>query len=200
MIDPDYRRRARVARELSAIGRYAEIYEDLGEFCQSSPSSGFIFASDDGESADLPEIAQAVRKKGAAIPIVLYACQPTTEQVVRAMQSGALDYLQWPFDPHLLNTAIRRLSTEWEARTQQERLRALARAQLDQLTRREREVLSHLVDGCSNRQIAEALGISPRTVEIHRGNMMRKLRARSVSDAVRTALYAGPNDRVPIAA
>jgi two-component system response regulator FixJ len=69
-----------------------------------------------------------------------------------------------------------------------------ARARTAVLSPREKEVLSQLVEGKSNKGIALALDISPRTVEIHRANMMRKLNAQSIADAVRLALYAGPED------
>jgi two-component system response regulator FixJ len=71
---------------------------------------------------------------------------------------------------------------------------------IDELSPREMDVLNSLVSGNANKQTAQELGISPRTVEIHRGNMMRKLNARSPSDAVRLALYAGldePSDADP---
>lgn len=191
VIDPDYRRRAQVARALHDRHCHAEIYEDVNEFRQSYSDGDVIFAADDGNGEGRSETVQAVHASGAALPIVAYASEPKLEKVVAAMLSGALDYLSWPFEPAALDLTFRRLTAEGEQRSQQERRLAHARAKVDSLSRREREVLSHLVKGLSNKGIGEALTISPRTVEIHRANMMRKLNARSASDAVRIALYAG---------
>ena len=121
----------------------------------------------------------------------MYSDEPSPEKIVNAMLEGALDYLQFPFEPKLLDTAVARLSSEGERRAEQDRRRAHAKAAVEELSARELEVLASMVQGNSNKEIAQELGISPRTVEIHRGNMMRKLRARSTSDAIRLAVYAG---------
>jgi two-component system, LuxR family, response regulator FixJ len=191
VIDSDYARRARVARELHGRNLHAEIYEDLDEFTRHRPNKGFVFVADDEVFGGALEIAQTLRSTGTALPVVVYASEPSPERVVSAMLDGALDYLAWPFKPLLLERAFRRLSTEGERRFEQETLRQAAKAKIEKLSSREREVLLHLTQGLGNRGIAEALQISPRTVEIHRGNMMRKLNARTPSDAVRTALYGG---------
>ena len=91
-----------------------------------------------------------------------------------------------------------RIAGEGDQRLRRERLLSRARSQVEALSRREKQVLTLLIGGLSNRRIAEALEISPRTVEIHRSNMMTKLRARSVADAVKTGLYAGLDEDLSI--
>ena len=107
------------------------------------------------------------------------------------MLAGATGFLRWPFDDREFIDTLNRMSNEGELRVRRERMLFEAKTQVESLSRRERQVLTALIGGLSNKQIGEALEISPRTVEIHRSHMMTKLKARSVADAVRMALYAG---------
>lgn len=200
VIDPNFRRRAHVSRDLSSWNIHPEIYEDLTEFEQRHPSDGFVFAVDDEAAFDLCALMEAMRTNGVLLPVVMYAEQPAAEGVVNAMRSGALDYLQWPCEPHLFASTLRRLDIDGNRMLKEGRLRAAAKAKIGLLTNREREVLVRLTEGMSNKEIASALGISPRTVEIHRSHMMAKLSSQSAADAVRTALYAGLDDGFRFAA
>ncbi|HVT54953.1 MAG TPA: LuxR C-terminal-related transcriptional regulator [Xanthobacteraceae bacterium] len=155
-----------------------------------------ILASDDEVRSDLPELIEMLDANGRRLPVAMYSNEPSPEKIVKAMLDGALDYLQWPFEPQLLDRAVDRLQAEGKRRAEQDRRRARARALVEALSPRELEVLSLVVLGNANKEIAEDLGISPRTVEIHRSNMMRKLNARSTSDAVRVALYAGIDEEL----
>lgn len=194
VIDPDVRRRAQIAHELHSWNVHAEIYEGLDEFRSTSPDEGFVFAADDEIPSATAELSEAMRANGNPLPVVMYAEHPATERVVSAMRLGALDYLEWPFDAQRLGATFRRLDADGHRLRQSERLRAAARSKVAGLSAREGEVLVRLVQGMSNKQIANVLRISPRTVEIHRGNMMAKLNARAPADAVRIALYAGLED------
>jgi FixJ family two-component response regulator len=194
VIDADVHRRARVARELHAQGVHVEIYEDISELLISGLASGLVFIHDHPGSmldADIGHIRE--RTQGVA-PIVAYAENPTPEHVVAGMRAGALDYLKWPFEPHLLLGVFRHLVSGNDRSLRQELMRVRAKAKVDELSRREAEVLTHLVRGMSNKEIGRALGISPRTVEIHRANMMSKLGAHSSPAAVRIAVHAGLDD------
>lgn len=187
IIDPDSARRARISREMAARNLHAEIYEDVDEFRKADPRSGVVLAFDELSRSGIGKIADAA---AGILPLVVYANQPSPEQIVEAMLAGALDYLEWPFNPLLLDSAFRRLVVEGEQRMRRARLRSEAEARVALLSRRERQVLQQLLLGRSSKQIAQALGLSPRTVELHRGNMMKKLDATSPADAVRIALSA----------
>ena len=191
VIDPDFRRRARISHELMRRDFHAEIYEDLEEFGSRIPDEGTVLAIDDPARCDARGLMELLEGTGRRLPVAMYSDEPSPEKIVNAMLEGALDYLQFPFEPKLLDTAVARLSSEGERRAEQDRRRAHAKAAVEELSARELEVLASMVQGNSNKEIAQELGISPRTVEIHRGNMMRKLRARSTSDAIRLAVYAG---------
>jgi len=191
IIDPDFRRRARISYELTQRNFHAEIYEDLEEFGSRIPDAGTVFAADVPERCDARELIEILHGNGKKLPVAMYSETPSPEKIVRAMLEGVLDYLQFPFEPGLLDNAVARLSSEGQRRAEQEGRRAQAKAAIEELSARELEVLSSMVRGNSNKETAQELGISPRTVEIHRGNMMRKLKARSTSDAIRLAVYAG---------
>ena len=191
IIDPDHRRRARIAREFSGKSFHAEIYEDLKEFRLTDPKTGFVFASAEigsGTPGGMTEVVEATR---GVLPLVVYAHHPKPEQVVTAMLAGAIDYLEWPFNPLLLDSAFRRLVTQGEVRSKQARQQVAAKERVATLSRRERDVLRLLLLGMSSKKMADVLGLSARTVEVHRGNMMRKLDANSAPDAVRIGLSAG---------
>ena len=106
------------------------------------------------------------------------------------MREGAIDSLAWPFDAALLAGSLVRLGEEGDRRRKVELAKAEAKASVGQLTGREHDVLVSLLHGNSTKQIAAELDLSPRTVEIYRKNVMRKLDAKSASEAVRIGIYA----------
>ena len=113
-----------------------------------------------------------------APPIIFLTGYGTVPAAVRALKAGAMDFLEKPFDPAVLLALVREALARDRAR------RADIR-RLDALTRREREVLGKVVEGDTNKVVAANLGISVRTVELHRARGMRKLGVRSVAELVR---------------
>ena len=136
------------------------------------------------------EVQQALRDKGVTLPVIIMTGHGDVGLAVRAMKAGAIDFIEKPFEKATLLGAIEQgLNRLREAETG----RALARdagVRLQGLTPREREVLDGLAKGLPNKTIAYDLGISPRTVEIHRANLMTKLGVRSLSEALRVAFAA----------
>jgi len=188
LVDSDVRRRAAISHALAGTGIHVEPYENPGEMATRWPSSGVILVEDcDGNIACLIEQMTG----GAAwLPIVALSAAPRTDRVVRAIMEGAIDYLEWPSSTE----SIARIVAQAEDNAQRIgslRLReARARSRVRKLTRREREVLEGVADGLSNRMIGEKLAISPRTVEIHRANMLHKMGAQHTSEAIRIAIEA----------
>ena len=196
ILDSDTRRRAAVARTVMQLGIHAEIYEGYEEFAERIPEDGVILVA---HSAASPLLT---RLKGGEIelPVVVYSEQPVTRDVVDAIHAGALDFLEWPASGQYLNWVIERAVDAGDQLMGQIRKRSAARKLVGSLSPREHDVLLGVIAGGSNKAIAGELGISPRTVEIHRGNMMRKLGAASTGDAVRIALYAGLDSDLDLAA
>ena len=138
------------------------------------------------------ELQERMRSEGSSIPTIVLTGHGDVPGAVRALKGGALDFLQKPYEPDVLLVRIAE-ALEEDARTRKARERAAeVEARLSQLTPREREVMSLVVEGKANKVIAIDLGISERTVELHRGRVMHKLGARSVPDLIRkVGLEAG---------
>jgi len=109
---------------------------------------------------------------------------------VQAMRAGAVDVLETTVTPERIGQVLHGARTRLAARATGARGPADARARIERLTPRERQVLAALVEGAPNKAIARALDLSPRTVEIHRASLMERLGARSLSDALRVAFTA----------
>jgi two-component system response regulator FixJ len=112
---------------------------------------------------------------------------------VRAMKAGAIDFVEKPFTEEVMLAIVERAATHSQASNQKSsEIEAIA-SRIAELTPRERDVLGGLIGGLPNKTIAYDLGISARTVEIHRARVMDKMQARSLSELIRMALAAGIN-------
>jgi FixJ family two-component response regulator len=191
IVGGDSRTRAEQARIAFALGHHAEVYAEVSELLEHPPSGGIILAADDGKST-AAELIERLGEQDIWLPVVFVSVDPQIERVIAAIKAGALHYLALPFE---IGTFARRVSailTEAGAHAERRRREVEAQRDIAQLSRREREVLTLLSAGCSNKEIARQLAISPRTVEIHRGNMMTKLGAGHPADAVRLWIDAHP--------
>jgi two-component system response regulator FixJ len=139
-------------------------------------------------------VQQALRDRGIMLPVIILTGHGDVGLAVRAMKAGAVDFIEKPFEKATLLGAIGQAQLHNQGREQLHQLAATAQAQLNVLTPRERDVLDGLVNGHSNKVVAYDLGISPRTVEIHRANLMAKLGVHSLSDALRIAFTARMTD------
>jgi two-component system response regulator FixJ len=137
------------------------------------------------------EVQAELNARGSRAPVVVMTGHGDVPMAVRAMKAGAVDFVEKPFADEVLLDCVRH-ALDVAAQTSREADEATAtRHRLDGLTAREREVLERMVAGRPNKLIAHDLGISPRTVEIHRARVMEKMQARSLSALVRMALVAG---------
>ena len=139
-------------------------------------------------------VQQLLRERGIMLPVIIITGHGDVGLAVRAMKAGAVDFIEKPFEKATLIGAIAQAQLHNQGLEQIHRLAAAAQAQLNVLTPRERDVLDGLVNGHSNKVVAYDLGISPRTVEIHRANLMAKLSVHSLSDALRIAFTARMTD------
>lgn len=139
-------------------------------------------------------VQEALKGRGIVLPVIIITGHGDVGLAVRAMKAGAVDFLEKPFEKAALLTALDQAQLRNQGRAALDQLAEQARAQLNGLTPRERDVLNGLVEGQSNKVIAYDLGISPRTVEIHRANLMSKLAVNSLSDALKIAFTARVNE------
>ncbi|MCI3179224.1 DNA-binding response regulator [Caulobacter sp. CCUG 60055] len=136
------------------------------------------------------ELIERLRALHIHLPVVVITGHGDVPLAIQAMQAGVMDFLEKPFDDERLLTAVRGALNEGQARMRQTQLREEVEARLAALSARERQVLEGVVAGQVNKVIAHALGISMRTVEVYRANLMSKMRAESLSDLVRMTLMA----------
>lgn len=136
------------------------------------------------------ELQEEILRRGLGLPVIIVTGHGDVPLAVRAMKAGAVDFIEKPFDDEALRGGIERgIDRSRQARSETA-VAGEAESRIASLTAREREVLIHLVAGRPNKVIAYRMDISPRTVEVHRGRVMEKMRARSLSDLVRMALAA----------
>ena len=140
------------------------------------------------------ELVQILKTRGIADPVIVITGHADVPLAVEAMKAGVVDFIEKPFENRRLleavRTALSRPAETDEGGESDERRRMLER--LETLSGRERQVLDGLVAGHANKVIAYDLGISPRTVEVYRANVMTKMQARSLSELVRMTIAANP--------
>ncbi|MBD3761897.1 response regulator [Sphingomonadaceae bacterium G21617-S1] len=137
------------------------------------------------------EVQQTLNERGVTMPVIILTGHGDVSIAVRAMKAGAVDFIEKPFEKAVLLAAIDAAYARIEERGDKEARSGEAQIMLGKLTAREREVLDGLARGFPNKTIAYDLGISARTVEVHRANLMSKLGVRNLSDALRIAFAAG---------
>lgn len=189
-IDAEARNRAAAARLAFELGHHGEVYEDTAEMVGHCPAEGIIIARDDQCEHGMAGMIGALSDGDIWLPIIAVSQMPDIAKAVAAIKAGALDYLVMPLHSADLAQALDRVAGEAQAQAIARRRMMEARSRIAGLSHREREVLDWLAEGGSNKIIARALAISPRTVEIHRANLMEKLGARHVTEAVRCKLEA----------
>ena len=134
------------------------------------------------------ELQEKLNETGSTLPIIFITGHGDVPMAVEAMQKGAVDFIQKPFrDQELLDQISEALKTDQERRSARDQQTEVSN-RLEKLTKREREVMDLVVTGKPNKVIAYELGVSQRTVEIHRARVMEKMEARSLADLVRMHL------------
>jgi len=192
LVDDDFAIRRSVGFMLKTSGHRVEAYESGAELLKSSShlDKGCILLDIRMPGMDGLEVQRALQEKGVSLPVIIMTGHGDVTLAVKAMKAGAVDCIEKPFEKDVLLSALdqgyRRLSRKGVT---DDRMRDAA-VRLRALTSRERDVLDGLAQGLPNKSIAYDLGISPRTVEIHRANLMLKLRAKSLSEVLQIAFSA----------
>jgi FixJ family two-component response regulator len=181
-------RRNSIARLLYAASHHVEPYESFDELRDYWPDVGILLVHDEGDA--LQGMFELMHERGCWLPIVAYGVDPEPSRVADVIISGALDYLGWPFGSKQVAERLQLLSLRRESFGELRRRASHSQKLVDTLTPREREILFCLANGASNKSAAQELQISPRTVEIHRANMMGKLGVSHLGEAISIALYS----------
>jgi two-component system, LuxR family, response regulator FixJ len=136
------------------------------------------------------ELLRRLKELKIGVPVIVITGHGDIALAVEAMKIGAADFFEKPFDDDLLVASVRAALQQREDQTKRGAERAEIEHRISSLSPREKDVLAGLIEGRANKQIAFDLGISPRTVEIYRANLMNKMQADSLSDLVRMALIS----------
>lgn len=193
IIDDDEAVRRSTGFMLKASGFCVKTYDSGDAFLKDARNAepGCILLDVRMPGMDGLEVQDKLRAHGITMPVIILTGHGDIAIAVKAMKAGAIDFIEKPFEKSVLveaiNEGMKRLGdAAFNIASAQE-----ASIRLAVLSPRERDVLEGLVHGHPNKTIAYDLGISPRTVEVHRANVMAKLEVRSLSDALRLAFAAG---------
>ena len=193
LVDDDEAIRHSASFMLRHAGFLVKTFPDGMSFLDqvSSDQDGCILLDVRMPGMDGLAVQGALNQRGITMPVIVLTGHGDVPVAVEAMKGGAIEFLEKPYDKQTLVSAIETAFEQLDAQTADDRRSKDAQAKLTALTPREKEGLECLVAGLTNKGIAQALSISPRTVEIHRAHMMEKLEADSLSSALRLAFVAG---------
>ena len=185
VVDSDPVAANELCRALSEFG-YAFPVARIDEIGTRGIGDFSIFVSDrDGQ---LNDVIEYVRERGIFYPILPYSSDPSPQRVVETIRCGALSYVTWPCSNAWLASILCAHEESCKILFRENATREMAFKLLKTLTRRETDVLGEMATGAPSKEISEKLGISYRTVEVHRSSILSKLKVRNAVGAVRLAL------------
>jgi two-component system response regulator FixJ len=193
VIDDDEAIRQSLAFLLQAAKLEVKTYSSAMAFLDALPDTTASCVITDVRMPGMSgvDLLRRLKELKIGVPVIVITGHGDVALAVEAMKVGAVDFLEKPFDDDVLLASVQSALKRQDGETKRHIERLEIEGRLAGLSNRERDVLGGLVAGRANKQIAFDLGISPRTVEIYRANLMNKMKAGSLSDLVRMALIVG---------
>lgn len=193
IVDDEEPVRKSLAFLLTMAGFTVRVHDSASGFLAAAKAVGKACLITDLRMPDMSgvELLEKLKGAGASIPAVVITGHGDVPMAVAAMKAGAVDFIEKPFEDEALIEAIKRAASQLEESPAAMVDTATLGVRLDSLSERERQVLSAVVAGLPNKTIGFDLGISPRTVEVHRANIMSKMQARNLPELVRMSIAMG---------
>ena len=193
VIDDDDSARHSLEFLIDCAGMQVRSYPSAVEFLKAAPAIERGCIVTDVRMPEMNGIELVARLKEMSIPdpVIVITGHADVPMAIQAMKQGVSDFIEKPFSDDVILDAIRAALAQASDRQERDAKREEVRSRLETLSQREREVLDGLVEGHANKVIAFDLGISARTVEVYRANVMTKMQARSLSELVRMASLVG---------
>jgi two-component system, LuxR family, response regulator FixJ len=197
VVDDDLAVRQSLSFLLASEGLPVRLYESASAFLErvGELSAGCIVTDVRMPGIDGIELLRRLKAHGITLPVIVMTGHADIPLAVEAMKQGAVEFIEKPFDDHPFLAAIRSALAHGQEHASGEAQAKEVHARVQSLSERERQVLDGLVEGKANKGIAHDLGISPRTVEIYRANVMSKMHAKSLSEVVRMAMLCASANR-----
>lgn len=195
IIDDDDEVRRSLAFLLRSARMEVAAYESAAAFLEALPaiSSGCIVTDVRMPHISGMDLLKRLQELDVTLPVIVMTGHGDVPLAVEAMKIGAFDFLEKPFDDENLLSSVRLAMGHWQKNAHRETERFEYHRRIGSLSGREQDVFDGLIAGHPNKIIAHSLGISPRTVEIYRANVMTKMNASSLSELVRMAMIARPS-------
>ena len=199
VVDDDQAMRKSLKWLIESVGMKVECYASADEFIRNyyPGRSGCLLLDVRMPGMSGLDLQEQFIRQNIKIPIIIITGHGDVPMAVRAMKAGAVDFIEKPFNDEFLLDSIRRaLALDVQQRTFQAQ-RAEIAARLAHLTPREHEVMEMVTNGKSNKEIANQLGVSTKTVEAHRARVMEKMEASSLAELVRMVMAANVYEASP---
>ncbi|WP_442579261.1 response regulator FixJ [Mesorhizobium sp. ASY16-5R] len=193
IVDDEEPVRKSLAFLLTMVGFTVRVHDSATSFLAAASNIGKACLVTDLRMPDMSgvELLERLNQQNGMIPAVVITGHGDVPMAVAAMKAGAVDFIEKPFEDEVLVEAIKKAASRLgDSETRVEDVTVL-RTRLEQLSERERQVMTLVVSGLPNKTIGYNLSISPRTVEVHRANIMSKMQARSLPELVRMAISLG---------
>lgn len=193
VVDDDPSMRDSLRWLIESVGMHVDTYNNadafLEQFEPNMPGCLVLDVRMPGTSG--MELLDTLKNRGVQMPIIIISGHGDVPMAVQALKRGAMDFLEKPFrDQELLEQVSRAIEMD-SARRKRTASVAGIRAKLEKLTPREREVMIMVVGGYANKQVASRLGLSEKTIEVHRSRVMSKMQAKTLPCLVKMAIVAG---------
>jgi RNA polymerase sigma factor (sigma-70 family) len=193
VVDDDQAMRSSLQWLIESMGMRVETYDSAQAFLDAyyPGRAGCLLLDVRMPGMSGLELQAYLAKREHRIPVIIITGHGDVAMAVKAMKNGAVDFIEKPFDDEALVVSIRNALQHDEKQRALRAQRADIAARMAELTPREHEVMTMVTDGRSNKEIATALGVSAKTVEVHRARVMDKMRADSLAELVRMVMMAG---------